>query len=574
MRHSCEHVLHTAMQELYPDLVKVMGPAIEDGFYMDFDLEQKITPEDFDKIEKRMKEIIEAGLPIKEIKSTVLEAKKLFVKNPYKLDFLREIAEKKEPVTFYEMGEKGGKHHDLDLCSGPHLNNTKEVGVFKLLTVAGAYWRGDEKNKMLQRIYGTVFGTKEELDKYMFQMEEAKKRDHKKLGQQLELYTFHETAPGMPYWLPKGVALYNELVDFWRKEHASRGYQEICSPLLNKKELYLTSGHWEHYKDDMFIADMGENEIYCLKPMNCPNAMVVFGSKNRSYKELPLRLGDTDCLHRYERSGTLNGLLRAREFRQDDAHIFITEDQIKSEFQEVFKITERFYSVFGLDYQFRLGTRPESFMGDIETWNKADKELEEILESSGKDYFVVEGDGAFYGPKIDILMKDALGRDWQMGTIQLDFQMPKRFGLEYTNSQGEKKTPVVVHRVIYGSLERFIGLITEHFAGAFPVWLSPVLAVIIPIAERHMDFANQVAAQFKEKNIRVEVDTRNEQMQSKIRDAQVQKVPYMLIIGDREVEKNEVSVRLRTNENLGSKPIAEVADKISSKYLTKALDLW
>ena len=573
LRHSAEHVLHTAMRELYPNIKLVMGPPIEDGFYFDFDLDEKISPEDFPKIEKKMQEIIDAELDIKMKEVSVDEAQKLFQENQYKLNTLEEIKQRGEKITVCIMGNEENPR-DLDLCMGHHVENTGDIKAFKLLSVAGAYYKGDEKNKMLQRIYGTAFDSKETLEKYLYNLEEARKRDHKKLGAALELFMFHETAPGLAYWLPKGVALYNELVEFWRQEHKERGYQEIFSPLINKKELYEISGHWEHYRDDMFIADMGENEVYGLKPMNCPNAMIVFGSKTRSYKELPLRLGDTDCLHRYELSGVLNGLLRIREFRQDDAHIFVSEDQVKSEFENLFDITEKFYSIFGLVYRYRLGTRPEKFMGEPKVWDKAEKELREILEKSGKDYFVLDGDGAFYGPKIDILMKDALGRDWQMGTLQLDFQIPQRFGLQYSDKDGSLKMPVVLHRVIYGSLERFIGLIIEHFAGAFPVWLSPIQIEIIPISEKHVDYAKKVAQTLKEKGLRVEINDKDSTMGAKIREAQNQKVPYMLIVGDKEIEANKVSVRLRTGEDLGGIDLAEVASKMQQKYLDKSLDLW
>ena len=573
LRHSAEHVLHTAMRELYPNIKLVMGPPIEDGFYFDFDLDEKISPEDIPKIEKKMQEIIDAELDIKMKEVSVDEAQKLFQENQYKLNTLEEIKQRGEKITVCIMGNEENPR-DLDLCMGHHVENTGDIKAFKLLSVAGAYYKGDEKNKMLQRIYGTAFDSKETLEKYLYNLEEARKRDHKKLGAALELFMFHETAPGLAYWLPKGVALYNELVEFWRQEHKERGYQEIFSPLINKKELYEISGHWEHYRDDMFIADMGENEVYGLKPMNCPNAMIVFGSKTRSYKELPLRLGDADCLHRYELSGVLNGLLRIREFRQDDAHIFVSEDQVKSEFENLFDITEKFYSIFGLVYRYRLGTRPEKFMGEPKVWDKAEKELREILEKSGKDYFVLDGDGAFYGPKIDILMKDALGRDWQMGTLQLDFQIPQRFGLQYSDKDGSLKMPVVLHRVIYGSLERFIGLIIEHFAGAFPVWLSPIQIEIIPISEKHVDYAKKVAQTLKEKGLRVEINDKDSTMGAKIREAQNQKVPYMLIVGDKEIEANKVSVRLRTGEDLGGIDLAEVASKMQQKYLDKSLDLW
>ncbi len=573
LRHTCEHVLHMAVQELFPKTKKVMGPPIEDGFYFDFDLDDKISPENFEAIEERMQEIIDADLKVKVHEISLAEAREIFKHNPYKIDTLAEIETRGEKVTLYSIGDENDKHYDLDLCAGPHAKSTGEIKAFKLLSVAGAYYKGSEKNKMLQRIYGTAFDSKENLEKHLFRIDEAKRRDHKKLGVALELYMFHETAPGMAYWLPKGVALYNQLVEFWRTEHESNGYKEIFSPLINKQDLYETSGHWEHYKDDMFIADMGENEVYCLKPMNCPNAMVVFGSKPRSYRELPLRLGDTDCLHRYELSGALNGLLRIREFRQDDAHIFVSEDQVRSEFKNLFEITEKFYSIFGLEYRFRLGTRPEKFLGDVTVWNKAEEELKDILEESGKEYFVLEGDGAFYGPKIDILMKDALGRDWQMGTLQLDFQIPQRFKLRYADKDGTLKMPIVIHRVIYGSLERFIGLIVEHFAGAFPVWLAPVQAVIIPISDKHLEYANQVATVLRKNRIRVEIDDNDEKMGAKIRAAQMQKVPYMLVVGDKEMGANSVSVRLRTEEDLGIMKLEEVVDRIIEKISSRSLEL-
>lgn len=573
LRHTCEHVLHMAVQELFPKTKKVMGPPIEDGFYFDFDLDEKISPENFEAIEERMQEIIDADLKVKVHEITLDKAREIFKHNPYKMDTLDEIEGRGEKVTLYSIGDENDKHYDIDLCAGPHAESTGRIKAFKLLSVAGAYYKGSEKNKMLQRIYGTAFDSSENLEKHLFRIEEAKRRDHKKLGVALELYMFHETAPGMAYWLPKGVALYNQLVEFWRTEHENHGYQEIFSPLINKQELYETSGHWEHYKDDMFIADMGENEVYCLKPMNCPNAMVVFGSKPRSYRELPLRLGDTDCLHRYELSGALNGLLRIREFRQDDAHIFVSEDQIRSEFKNLFDITEKFYSIFGLEYRFRLGTRPEKFLGDVNVWDRAEKELKGILEESGKGYFVLEGDGAFYGPKIDILMKDALGRDWQMGTLQLDFQIPQRFKLRYADKDGALKMPIVIHRVIYGSLERFIGLIVEHFAGAFPVWLSPLQAVVIPISDKHLEYANQVAGLLKKNRIRVEVDSNDEKMGAKIRAAQLQKVPYMLVVGDKEMGENSVSVRLRTEEDLGMMKSEVLINRIMEKIETRSMEL-
>ena len=403
-------------------------------------------------------------------------------------------------------------------------------------------------------------------------MTEAKKRDHKKLGKELELFMFHETSPGMPYWLPKGLTLYNELVSYWREEHLKYNYQEIASPLLNKHDLYVTSGHWDHYKEDMFISDMGENEIYGIKPMNCPNAMLVFGSKTRSYKDLPLRLSDTDRLHRYERSGSLNGLLRVRSFQQDDSHNYVSEDMIEAEYQHIFELCEKFYSIFKLEYSFRLGTRPENFLGEAATWDKAEEALKNVLEKSGKPYFILEGDGAFYGPKIDILMKDCIGREWQMGTIQLDFQQPQRFELKYSDKDGKEKTPVVIHRVIYGSLERFIGIIIEHFAGAFPAWLSPVQVKIIPISDKHLEYAKKVAQTLQNEKIRVEIDDKAETMGNKIRKAQEEKIPYMIILGDKEVEANKVSIRYRNGSQENGVELDGFTKKVKETIITKSLN--
>lgn len=547
MRHSAAHIMAAAVSLLFKDVKLGIGPVIENGFYYDFDLKEALSPEDFEKIEKKMNELIKQNVGfVKSSLPTDEAAKKLeVIKQPYKIELVKELSQKGEKeVSFYQSGDF------VDLCAGPHVSNSKEIGPFKLLSVAGAYWRGSEKNPQMQRIYATAWNTQEKLESYLNQLEEAKKRDHKKLGPALELFMFHETSPGMPYWLPKGVILYNELINFWREEHRKRGYQEIVSPLLNKKELYITSGHYEHYWKDMFVASTDEGETYGIKAMNCPNAMNVFAYKTRSYKDLPLRLSDTDTLHRNELSGTLNGLFRVREFRQDDAHCFVTEDQIEGEYQEIFKIVERFYSIFGMEYSFRLGTRPESFMGDAKTWSKAEEALKKILEESKKDYFIAQGDGAFYGPKIDILMKDVIGREWQMGTIQLDFQMPKRFNLEYVDADGSRKTPIAVHRVIYGSVERFIGILIEHYAGALPVWLSPQQVMIVPIADRHVDFATNLASSLNEKGFRVESDNRSESMQAKIRDGVMQKIPYMAIVGDKEVAQKGVALRCRDGKNL------------------------
>ncbi|MCL5774834.1 MAG: threonine--tRNA ligase, partial [Patescibacteria group bacterium] len=474
---------------------------------------------------------------------------------------------KVENVSLYKTG------NFVDLCRGGHVENTSEIktDAFKLDKFSGAYWRGDQKNPQMQRVYGLAFLTKEELQAYLKMVEEAEKRDHKVLGQKLELFMFHQTSPGMPYWLPKGVVLYNELVSFWRKEHKKRGYQEIVSPLLNKKELYITSGHFDHYWENMFVANMGENEEYGVKAMNCPNAMLVFGSKLRSYKELPLRLSDTDHLHRYELAGTLNGLFRVREFRQDDAHVLITEEMIEEEYERVFEITQLFYGIFNMSFRYRLGTRPEGFLGDLETWNKAESSLKKILEKSGKEYFIEEGDGAFYGPKIDILMKDALGREWQTGTIQLDFQQPKRFGLEYIAEDGSRKTPVAIHRVIYGSLERFIGLLIEHYAGAFPLWIAPVQIAILPISEKQAAYAGEIRDRLlaENENLRIEVDARGESIGKKIREATMQKIPYQVILGQKEADAGVLSVRTREGEDLGQMGLPEFMARLEQEIKTR-----
>ena len=568
LNHSCAHLLAKAVLTLWPGSHNAIGPAIENGFYQDFDMgEVKITDSDFPKIEEEMRKILETWDHFDYREVTLEEAKKLFKHNPYKVELATEFAGEGKKLTVNDPGDF------LDLCKMTHIDNpSKEMAHFKLLSVAGAYWRGSEKNKMLTRIYGTIFPTKDQLDAHLVMLSESEKRNHKKIGRELGLFMFHETAPGMAYWLPKGVKLYLQLVDFWRKEHERYNYQEIFSPLINKKELYETSGHWDHFKENMFISETEEGEIYGLKPMNCPNAMVVFRSETRSYRDLPLKLSDTDTLHRFERSGTLNGLLRIREFRQDDAHIFVEEAQIKDQFNELFEITDKFYSVFGIKYSFRLGTRPEKFMGDPKLWTKAEKELKEILDNSKKEYTVLEGDGAFYGPKIDILMKDSLGRDWQMGTLQLDFQIPSRFGLKYAAEDGTQKTPVVIHRVIYGSLERFIGIITEHFVGAFPTWINPVQVKILPITERNMPYAQSIMERLKENNIRTELDARNETLGGKIRDAQLEKVSYMIVVGDRDEKEGKISIRKRNGVDLGSKELEYFMKDIKKEIDSKSLN--
>jgi len=563
IRHSAAHVLAQAVLERFPGAGIAIGPPVEDGFYYDFDLPRSPTEEDLAWLTERMRAIIRGNYPFTVRAVSPAEARAFFADQPYKLalidglvqgaqdEYGNQLDEGKPPViTLYQQDTF------VDLCRGPHVAATGEIDpeAIKLMNVAGAYWRGDEKNPMLTRIYGTAWRNKAELDHYLWRLEEAEKRDHRRLGKQLELFHFDPTAPGMPYWLPKGLKVLNELLAFWRQVHEEHGYQETASPLLNERKLYETSGHWEHYKDSMFIMPVDEHTTYGLKPMNCPNAMVIYNLKVRSYRELPLRLSDCDTLHRFELSGTLHGLLRVQEFQQDDAHIFVTEDQIDEEYERIFALADLFYRIFGLTYQCRLSTRPESFVGDLATWEKAEWTLKRILDEQvgPGNYLIGESDGAFYGPKVDILMDDALGRQWQMGTIQLDFQLPRRFGCTYVDRDGSEKTPVVIHRVIYGSMARFIGILVEHTAGALPVWLAPVQARIIPITDHHLSYAQHVAAQLRKAGLRVEVDDTGKRMNAKIRDAQVQKVPYMLVIGNREMENGQVAVRLRTEEDLGA----------------------
>lgn len=559
IRHSLSHVLAAAVIEMFPEAKLGIGPAIENGFYYDFDLPRTLIPEDLPIIEEKMRRIIEQELDFEKVEISTEEAiKDLEISNQnYKLELVKDlIKDGEDKVSIYKTGTF------IDLCKGPHIENTRDLknAGWKLDKIAGAYWRGDEKNKMLQRIYGLSFESQAALDEFIRMKSEAEKRDHKKLGRDLELFIFDETAPGMPYWLPKGTILYNNLVEFWRKEHEKHGYKEFKAPVMNKKELYEKSGHWDHYRENMYLVNTEEDETYALKPMSCPNSIKIYNLRPRSYRELPLRFSDVDLIHRNELSGTLNGLFRVRMFSQDDSHNFITEDKIEEEYSDIFKIVDKFYAVFDLEYSYRLGTRPDDFMGDPAVWDKAEESLKNLLEKSGKRYFVEEGDGAFYGPKIDILMKDSLGRQWQMGTLQLDFQLPSRFNLTYTDENGQEKVPVIVHRVVYGSLERFIGILTEHYAGAFPVWIAPVQAVILPITEKVHDYAKQIYDKLKEEGVRIELDNRNESIGKKIREAQMQKIPYMLIIGEKEKDGNIVSIRSYSKGDLGQKTFEEFVD--------------
>lgn len=560
--HTTSHIMAQAVKRLFPNAKLAIGPSIENGFYYDFDVEKPFSEEDLRAIEEEMKKIIKEDFELERFELPREEALKLMKEKeePYKVELINDLPEG-EVISFYKQGDF------TDLCRGPHLPTTGAVKAVKLLTSSGAYWRGDEHNKMLQRIYGISFPKASQLDEYLNMLEEAKKRDHRKLGKELDLFFFDETAPGMAYWMPKGFKMMNILIDLWRKEHEKRGYLEFSGPQLNSSELWKTSGHWDHYKEDMFILTDSDGKEQALKPMNCPNAIKIFASKLRSYKDLPLRFNDIDVIHRNEKSGQLNGLFRVRMFRQDDAHNFITEDQIGSEIKDIVEIAKYLYGIFGLDFELTLSTRPEDYMGDIELWNKAEANLRDVLdELCGKgQYRINEGDGAFYGPKIDIKMKDCLGREWQMGTVQVDFQLPLRFNLSYIDSNGEKKTPILIHRALFGSFERFIGIITEHFAGAFPVWLAPVQVKVLPISDNQKEYANKVVSELQDKGLRVELDDRQEKIGYKIREAQLQKVPYMLILGEKEVDAGAVGVRARKEGDIGAMKVEEFISKIEEE---------
>ena len=558
--HTTSHILAQAVKRLYPEMKFAIGPSIDNGFYYDFDTDKPFTPEMLEALEKEMKNIIKEDIAIERFSLPRKEALELMKNEPYKQELINDLPEGEE-ISFYRQGDF------TDLCAGPHLTSTGKVKAVKLLSSSGAYWRGNEKNKMLQRIYGISFPKASELDEYVNMIEEAKKRDHRKLGKELELFFFDETAPGMAYWMPKGFTIMNTLIDFWRKEHKKRGYQEFSGPQLNSSVLWKTSGHWDHYKEDMFVLTDADGNEQALKPMNCPNSIKIYQSKLRSYKDLPLRFNDVDVIHRNEKSGQLNGLFRVRMFRQDDSHNYVTEEQIGSEIKDILEIADRLYGIFGLEYKVSLSTRPEDFMGEIETWNKAEADLKKVLnEICGEDnYEINEGDGAFYGPKIDIKMKDCLGREWQMGTVQLDFQLPQRFNLSYIDKEGNKKTPIMIHRAIFGSFDRFIGIITEHFAGAFPVWLAPVQVRILPIADKHKEYSESLLKQFEDLGLRAEIDEREEKIGYKIREAQLQKIPYMLIIGDKEIEANAVGVRSRKEGNIGQMKVEDFINKIQEE---------
>lgn len=564
-RHTASHMMAQAIKRLYPQAKLAIGPSIADGFYYDIDIEGGLTPEDLEKIEKEMKKIAKEALPLRRFTLPREEAIKFMKEKdePYKVELIEDLPEGEE-ISFYEQGEF------TDLCAGPHLMNTKGVKAFKLLNLAGAYWRGSEKNKMLTRIYGTAFPKKQDLQDYLTMIEEAKKRDHRKLGKELGLFMMHDAGPGFPFFLPKGMLLKNELLNFWRKLHVSNGYQEISTPVILNRSLWETSGHWDHYKENMYTTEI-DGEDYAIKPMNCPGSILVYQNEPRSYRDLPMRLAELGLVHRHEKSGQLHGLMRVRCFTQDDAHMFLAREQIRDEIKRIVSIIDGVYQMFGFEYHMELSTRPEDSMGSDEDWEVATDSLRQALVDLGKDFVVNEGDGAFYGPKIDFHLKDCLGRTWQCGTIQLDFQLPQRFNLEFVGADGEKHQPIMIHRVCFGSVERFLGILTEHFAGAFPTWLAPVQVKVLPLSEKYIDYAKEVADKLKASDLRAELDERSEKLGYKIREAQSLKIPYMLVVGGKEQEDGTVSVRTRLGGDKGAQSLESFISDIRTEIDTKAL---
>ena len=561
--HTAAHMLAQAVKRLYPDVKLAIGPAIEDGFYYDFDRDKAFTEEEFAAIEAEMKKIAKEKLPIERFELPREEAVKLMEEagEPYKVELINDLPEG-EVISFYRQGEF------VDLCAGPHLMSTKPVEAVKLLSAAGAYWKGSEKNKMLSRIYATAFTKKSELNEHLEKLEEAKKRDHRKLGRELELFTILDEGPGFPFFLPKGMELRNTLINYWREIHKKAGYKEISTPIILNKDLWLTSGHWDHYRENMYTTVIDEMD-YAIKPMNCPGGMLVYKTKMRSYRDLPLRMGELGLVHRHELSGALHGLMRVRNFTQDDAHIFMLPEQIKDEIKGVVRLIDEVYKAFGFKYKVEVSTRPEDSMGSDEAWETATEALIEALTDMGYDYKINEGDGAFYGPKIDFKLEDCLGRTWQCGTIQLDFQLPERFELEYIGADGEKHRPVMIHRVVLGSIERFIGVITEHFAGAFPTWLAPVQVKVLPISEKYHAYAAKVQDALEEAGLRVERDERAEKIGYKIREARMERVPYILVVGAQEEEEGKVAVRSRENGEEGQMDLQAFIQRITEEVQTK-----
>ena len=562
-RHTTSHIMAQAIKRLYPDTKLAIGPSIEDGFYYDIDRETPLVAEDLEKIEAEMKKIVKEDLPIKQYTMPRAEAIAYFKEKdePYKVELIEDLPED-SVISFYSQGEF------TDLCAGPHLMSTKPVKAFKLTSLAGAYWRGSEKNKMLQRVYVTSYPKKEELEEYLHMMEEAKKRDHRKLGKELGLFMMREEGPGFPFFLPKGMELKNQLLDYWREIHKKAGYVEISTPIMLSRHLWETSGHWDHYKDNMYTTVI-DDEDFAIKPMNCPGGILVYESEPRSYRDLPLRMGELGLVHRHEKSGQLHGLMRVRCFTQDDAHIFMTPEQVRDEIKGVVKLINEVYSLFGFKYHVELSTRPEDSMGSDEDWDMATEALRGALDDLGLPYVVNEGDGAFYGPKIDFHLEDSIGRTWQCGTIQLDFQLPLRFNLEYTGADGEKHRPIMIHRVIFGSIERFIGILIEHFAGAFPTWLAPVQVKVLPISDKYMDYAQKVLDELNNSGVRAEIDTRAEKIGYKIREAQMKKIPYMLVVGAKEEEDGLVSVRSRFEGDEGQKSLTDFLAAIKMEIQAK-----
>ena len=563
--HTAAHIMAQAVKRLYPETKLAIGPSIANGFYYDLDRETAFTAEDLEKIEKEMKKIVKEALPLERFTKSREEAIAFFKEKeePYKVELIKDLPEGAE-ISFYKQGEF------TDLCAGPHLMSTKTVKAFKLTSLAGAYWRGDEKNKMLTRIYGVAYPKKAQLDEYLHMMEEAKKRDHRKLGKELGLFMMCEEGPGFPFFLPKGMVLKNTLLDYWRELHKRCGYQEVSTPIILSRHLWETSGHWDHYKENMYTTVI-DDEDCAIKPMNCPGGMLVYKAEPRSYKDLPLRVGELGLVHRHEKSGQLHGLMRVRCFTQDDAHIFMMPEQIRDEIKGVAALIDEVYSLFGFKYHVELSTRPDNSMGSDEDWELATEGLRGALDDLGLDYVVNEGDGAFYGPKIDFHLTDSIGRTWQCGTIQLDMQLPQRFELEYTGADGEKHRPIMIHRVAFGSIERFIGILIEHFAGAFPTWLAPVQVKVLPISDKYMDYAQKVQDTLYNAGIRSEIDSRAEKIGYKIREAQMQKIPYMLVVGAKEEEAGVVSVRSRFAGDEGQKDLTAFMDALKEEIDTKTI---
>ena len=564
-RHTASHIMAQAVRRLYPGVKLAIGPAIADGFYYDFDTTEPFTPEMLGAIEGEMRTIIKEKLPLERFELSRDMALELMADEPYKLELISDLP-KDAVISFYKQGDF------TDLCAGPHVDTTGRIkaNAVKLTSATGAYWRGDSNRKMLQRIYGTCFMSKDELDAYLERIEEAKKRDHRKLGRELDLFALYDEGPGFPFFFPKGMTLRNELMGFWRDEHKKAGYEEIATPLILNEELWHRSGHWDHYKDNMYFTKIDEFD-YAIKPMNCPGGMLAYRRRMWSYRDLPVRMAELGVVHRHELSGALHGLMRVRCFTQDDAHLYMTPDQVPAEINGVIELVDKMYKVFGFDYRVELSTRPESFMGEIETWDVAEKYLEDALIEKKINYHINAGDGAFYGPKIDFHLVDCLGRSWQCATLQLDFQMPERFELEYIGADGDRHRPVMIHRTVLGSIERFIGILTEHFAGAFPLWLAPVQVIVMPITDRTADYAQAAADKLTDAGFRVETDMRSEKIGYKIREAQMQKIPYMLVLGDKESESGLVTVRKRNEGDLGNIALDEFITKISKERETKAV---